>query len=96
MPYHFVKELTEEEREYEMVAQIKRSNHKSASEDPDKVSALLEKDVKHGFCMLIRVAALPKLKGAMVQPCGLATQFGLMPDGSRKLKKRSHMTCPTP
>jgi len=30
----------------------------------------------------------PKLQGAMVQPCGLATQSGLLPDGSRKLKKR--------
>jgi len=38
--------------------------------------------------MPIRVEALSKLRGAMVQPCGLATQYGLMPDGSRKLKKR--------
>jgi len=88
MPYHFTAELTEEERKGEMEEQIQRGNHKSASTDPDKVSALLAKDVKHGFSMPVRVEALKELKGAMVQPCGLATQFGLMPDGSRKLKKR--------
>jgi len=88
MPYHFSEDLSEKDRQEELRAQLARGNHKSASADPEKVSALLAKDVKHGFSMPVRVEALDDLKGALVQPCGLATQFGLTPDGSRKLKKR--------
>jgi len=47
IPYHFSRDFTEDEREREMVAQLDRGNHKLASEDPDKVSSLLAKDVKH-------------------------------------------------
>jgi hypothetical protein len=88
MPYHFTKEISEPERQAEFEAQIARGNHKSATDDEDAVQALLDREVKHGFSMPIPSALVDKLRGAMVQPCGLASQFALQSDGSRKRKKR--------
>ena len=58
-----------------------RGNHISATESAEDVTKLLEKDVKHDFPLPVEVSAVTKLKGAMVQPCGLANHFTLTKTG---------------
>ena len=88
MDYHFVRELNETERADELSAQLERGNHKSAKGDPEHLEKLLEKDVRHGFSFPIPAEDVHKVKGGMVQPCGLAIQHGMKADGERYLKKR--------
>jgi len=88
MDYIFTRELSETERTTELLAQLERGNHKSATDDEPSVAKLIAKDVRHGFSLPLPADIVPRIKGALVQPCGLATQFGLSADGSRILKKR--------
>ena len=88
MPYLVSRELSEDERVAELSHQVTRGNHKSASSKSDEVAALLAKDVKHGFCLPFPAQLVDKIKGGMVQPCGLASQFSLLEDGSRVAKDR--------
>jgi hypothetical protein len=48
MPYRYSREITEKEREQEVLAMLVRGNHKSAKEEPEIVEKLLTKDVVHG------------------------------------------------
>ena len=50
--------------------------------EPAITEAQLRKDVKHGFSFPFPRGLVKKLKGALVQPCGLASQFALQADGS--------------
>ena len=88
MDYRFTRELGEEERKAELLAQLRRGNHNSADDDPEHLQKLLSKDVKHGFTFTLDADKVPNIKGAMVQPCGLADQFGMKSDGTRFRKKR--------
>jgi hypothetical protein len=88
MDYRFTSELTEEERIAELDANVKRGNHKSAEASPAKVTALLAKDVRHGFSLPVLPSLAYKLVGALVQPCGMVRQFALNALGSRELKER--------
>lgn len=88
MPFHLSEELTEEERMRELRGQLARGNHPSALEDTEKVSKLLTKEVTHGFSLPIPKEKVPTIRRAMVQPCGLVSQFSLQADGSRELKQR--------
>jgi hypothetical protein len=88
MLYHFTRELLEEERQKELELQLARGNHKSAKEKSAVASELLLKDVLHGFLIPVRADRVPMIKGAMVKPCGITSQFKLQPDGSRRLANR--------
>lgn len=66
--------ISEEERSEEMLANLTRGNHKLAEDKPEQVAKLLKKDVDHGFSMVIPLEQVPLVKGAMVQPLGLAKQ----------------------
>jgi hypothetical protein len=88
MDYRFKKGISEEERLIELRGMIERGNHKSADTESEKAGELLSKDVVHGFSIPVSPGIVEKIKGAMVQPFGLATQFGLAADGSRKVKHR--------
>jgi hypothetical protein len=67
---------------------MERGNHKSAEKEADKAAELLAKDVAHGFSVAVPPETVAKIKGAMVQPLGLATQFAMADRGSRKIKYR--------
>jgi hypothetical protein len=67
---------------------IVRGNHKSAQENKDDVKRLLQKEVHHGFLLPVTPEIVQKLKGAMVQPAGLALQFALLEEGSHVPKRR--------
>jgi hypothetical protein len=67
---------------------MEKGNHKSAEKEPNKVAELLTKHVAHGFSIPVSLQTVEKIKGAMVQPLGLATQFTLAKNGSRKVKTR--------
>lgn len=54
--------------------------------DLKRVAEFLTKDVVHRFSIPMSPEAIEKIKGAMVQPLGLATQFALAEDGSIKVK----------
>jgi hypothetical protein len=84
----FTEEITEEDRVKELEANLERGNHKSAQGQEETLSKLLAKDVKHGFAAPLCRGAVQSIPGAMVQPCGITSQFTLEPDGSRVVKKR--------
>jgi hypothetical protein len=84
----FTEEITEEVRVEELEANLERGNHKSAQGQEETLSKLLAKDVKHGFAVLLCKGAVRSIPWAMVQPCGITSQFMLEPDGSRAVKKR--------
>jgi hypothetical protein len=88
MDYVFTTELDEGKRILEMEANISRGNHKSASDHQDHLVRLLDRDVKYGFAMPIPKLAVHKLKGAMVQPAGVTSQFTILENGSRTKKQR--------
>jgi hypothetical protein len=88
MDFYFDQALSETERLAELDEIIVRGNHKSAQENEDDVKRLLQKDVHHGFSLPVTPEIVRKLKGAMVQPAGLALQFALLEDGSRVPKRR--------
>ena len=73
MPYRYSTNITESERQAEVLAMLARGNHKSAQEEPEIAGQLLAKDVAHGFSMVIPRELVPQIPGAMVQPVGLAT-----------------------
>jgi hypothetical protein len=88
MPYRYSKEITEEEREKEVIAMLARGNHKSAQEEPEIVGKLLSKDVVHGFSMILPIGVVPLIPDAMVQPVGLAKQWTLDDQANRIVKYR--------
>jgi hypothetical protein len=88
MRHQFSKEITKEERLKEVKGMMERGNHKSTEKDTGKAAKLLAKDVAHGFSIPASPEVVEKIKGAMVQPLGLATQFALAEDGFRKIKHR--------
>ena len=90
-PHRCSKEVTEKERETEVLALLAQGNHKSAHQDePKTVKQLLAKHVLvHGFSMVVSTAELvPLIPDAMVQPFGLTKQWTLDEQGSRKIKHR--------
>jgi hypothetical protein len=86
MKYSFTQDLSEDERLDELEKQLARGNHKSVSEKPEV--GLLLKDVAHGFSLPIKVDTVRLIRGAMVEPCGITSQFKLQPDGTRELADR--------
>jgi hypothetical protein len=88
MDYFFHQEISEEERMAELEANLERGNHKSATSDPLITTKALHKDVKFGFSLPFPSSLVRHLKGALVQPCGLAYQFSLQSDGTREQKHR--------
>jgi hypothetical protein len=86
MNYGFTKEISEMEQQRELSEKMKRENHKYMEKGVDKATELLTKDVTHGFSIPVFSEAVEKIKGVVVQPLGLATQFTLAAGGSRKIK----------
>jgi hypothetical protein len=86
--YHLKRELTEQERELELKAQLDRGNHKSAMQNMDEVRTLLTGDVRRGFILPIRADAIFNVKGLHLQPGGMVRQLSLKADGSRQPKSR--------
>jgi hypothetical protein len=88
MPYRYSREISEDERETEVLSMLARGNHKSAQDKPAIVEKLLTKDLIHGFSMVIPIKLVPIIPNAMVQPVGLAKQWTLDKDGNRIIKYR--------
>ena len=88
MDYHYIRELTNNERMAELKATLEKGNHKGASLQPEILEEKIHRDVKFGFSVPILASAVKKIKNAMVQACNLADQFSLTETGERKPKKR--------
>jgi hypothetical protein len=90
MDYFFDMEIMEEQScQAELHVILERGNHKSATSEPVITKNALHKDMHHGFTLPPFPSLLVlRLKNALVQPCGLASQFSLEADGSRLLKNR--------
>jgi hypothetical protein len=88
MDYVLTTELDEGQRILEMEANIARGNHKFVSDHQDHLVHLLDRDVKYGFAMPIPKLSVHKLKGAMVQPACVTSQFTILENGSRTKKQR--------
>ena len=90
MEYHYREgeELSESERLVELAGQLQRGNHKSVSQDTEKVRDLLSKDVKHGFTIPLPIDCAPQIKGAMIQPLGVVKQWSLNEKSERVEKFR--------
>jgi hypothetical protein len=70
----------------ELKAMIARGNHKSAKDEAEQVKQLLLKDISHRFLFLLLPCIVPLIKGALVQPFGLAKQVTLLKDGTKTPK----------
>jgi hypothetical protein len=89
MNYFFHTKISEEQRVLELEANLEWGNHKSATSKPEIIEKQLLKDVHHGFSFHpFPSGMVRKLKGALVQPCGLASQFALKAKGLREEKHR--------
>ena len=88
MPYRYAREITEGQRENEVIVMLGRGNHKLAQDEPAIVKQLLSKDMVHGSSMAIPIGAVPLIPHTMVQPVGLAKQWALNEEGNRKVKYR--------
>ena len=88
MSYHYDVKLTEAERGEELEAILARGNHKSATVETVHVSALLAKDVTHGFSVPIPMDVIRLIPGAAVQPLGMVVQQTLDEHGEPKVKRR--------
>jgi hypothetical protein len=88
MDYEFTTAIPEDDCKDEVTRMLERGNHKSAAERPEVTQRLLKRDVTYGFAMACEPSIVQDLKGAMVQPCGVARQFSLQADGSRAEKER--------
>jgi hypothetical protein len=86
MPYRYSREISEDERETEVLAMLAKGNHKSAQDEPAIVEKLLTKDVVHDLSMVIPIKLVPLIPNAMVQPVGLAKQWTLDEDGNQIIK----------
>jgi hypothetical protein len=81
MNYRFHTELSEPERATELTAMINRGNHKSAEDEPAAVNTLLLKAVTQSFLLPLPPATVALIRGALVQPLGLAKQWTLNKNG---------------
>jgi hypothetical protein len=88
MDYRFHTQLSEPERTAELTEMINRGNHKSADDEPSVVNKLLLKDVTHGFSLPLPPETIARIRGALVQPLGLAKQWSLNQHGGRIPKYR--------
>ena len=89
MSYYYKVELSEAERVDELDALLARGNHKSATGEGIHVTALLEKDVTHGFSVPIPIDIIRLIPGAAVQPLGIVVQQTLDDESGRpKVKCR--------
>ena len=86
--YHLTRELTEQERIKELMAQLERGNHRSAVENMEEIRSLLSGDVRRGFVLPFRADAILNIKGLHLQPGGMVRQLSLKADGSRQPKNR--------
>jgi hypothetical protein len=81
--HQYWEELTKEERSTEVAQMMERGNDQSAENEPERVKLLLNKDVTHGFSLLIPPETVPLIPGALVQPFGMAVQWTLDKQGAR-------------
>jgi hypothetical protein len=88
MTYRFHTELSEAVRAIELTAMINRGNHKSAGDKPAVVNKLLLKDATHGFSLPLPPSTVALIKGALVQPLGLAKEWTLNESRERIPKYR--------
>lgn len=88
MDYNFEVTLTEDQQMPEIWAQMDRKNHSSAAGNANTICDLLAKEVRYRFAISLDPTGVLKLKGGLVQPCGIVEQFLLGLDGSWKLNKR--------
>jgi hypothetical protein len=91
MDYVFTTELDEGQRILELEANVAQGNQKSVSDHQYHLVHLLDRDVrdiKYGFAMPIPKLSVHKLKGAMVQPAGVTSQFTILENRSRTKKQR--------
>ena len=88
MSYHSKVELTEAERAEELNDMLIRGNHKSVTAESERVSALLAKDVTHGFSICLPTDTIRLILGAAVQPLGIVAQVSLDEFGNPKSNHR--------
>jgi hypothetical protein len=88
MDYRFHTPLSEAECITELTAMIGRGNHKSTEKETEVVDKLLLKDVTHRLSLPLPPEIVPLIKGALVQPLGLARPWTLNTNGDRIPKYR--------
>jgi hypothetical protein len=94
MDYHFTSELNENERMEELLAQMARGNHSSATSDLKGLNGMTGKDVTKGFSLPLPVVIIPKLKSAAVQLQEKCPSIIWQPQAAESWKTGWHMTCP--
>ena len=86
-----LEDIPDRTRRSDLLAQLARGNHKSASEPENKPTLIknYDKEVSYGWMIPITKECKTKLKGAGVIPIGVATQYTIDEDGNRSVKRRA-------
>ena len=94
-----LEQIPEIVRRSNLIAQVTRGKHPSASE-PENEAILLknyDKEVSHGWMLPVTKECVTKLKDAGVIPIGVAIQFTIDDEGNRSVKRRTtHDAFPLP
>jgi hypothetical protein len=88
MSYHLKAELSEADRLQELSAILERGNHQSATNNVEKATALINKDVLHGFSIPVDPDIVMHIKHAQAEPLGLVSQTTVNDAGDRIDKYR--------
>jgi hypothetical protein len=88
MKYRFKSQLLEAQQQAELQANVDQGNHKSVEASSKQVRKHLDKDVRHNFLLPVHPDLVYKIKGALVQPYGIVSQFALTASGNHQLKQR--------
>jgi len=67
--------LSNQTRRKDMEEALAYGNHKGATKHKDLFHQLLQKDVHHGYSLVIPISAVPEIEGALMAPLNIAEQF---------------------
>ena len=72
----------------DIVAGVKRGNHKGAIQQKSTLNKLVGKDIEHGFALPITSESMTKIKGGKFAPLNITTQWTINEEGNKVQKKR--------
>ena len=91
-----ISNISEKDRMGDLIERISRGNHKSAARHEQFLGNAMEKEVKHGWAILIHEKDADKIPGLEIAPMGIAEHLGIAENGEYvdKLRVTHDLSCP--